>query len=329
MPSVFNPDFLVSSSDYDAVMTREVIPALSSVRNDQKIPASDGIPLFCSSFDAEHPVGTVLVLHGFTENTLKYSEIIYSLLKNHYSVVAYDQRGHGLSGRASGLSDPSVTHVDHFSDYVNDLRLVCTSVLTKMPKPWLIFAHAMGGAVTSLYLEQYQDTFAAASLCAPMIAPNTGGVPGFMSDSLCRLAFLFGKGKNYPFIMKPYAGPEDFSSSCATDPIRFAWYDRIKASHQEYQNSIPSYRWVFESVKVTKQILAKGAPERIAIPVLLSTADQDNSVMPDPQKEFISRVQRGKHLFVPGSRHEIFRSVNDVFFPWWHTVLTFYQEALS
>ena len=323
-----NEDGLVASPDYAAAMQEIVLPALSRIRKDHTLSAKDGTSLFCSVFEAEEPRGTVLVLHGFTENMLKYSELIFSLLNCHFSVVAYDQRGHGLSGRAEGLSDPSVTHVERFSDYVDDLRLVCETLLQDMPKPRTIFAHSMGGAVAALYLEQFPETFSTAALCAPMIAPNTG-VPAAAAAVLCRFFCRLGSGKHYPFFMKPYAGPEDFGTSCATDPVRFAWYDAIKAAHPEYQNSIPSYRWTIESIQVTERILAPGAPERIACPVFLSTADQDFSVMPEPQKTFISRVPKGRHLFVPASRHEIFRSVNEVFFPWWHEVLTFLQEAAS
>ena len=51
--------------------------------------------------------------------------------------------------------------------------------------------------------------------------------------------------------------------------------------------------------------------------------------LPDPQKAFIARVPSGRSVFVPGSRHEIFRSENAVLFPWWHQVISFYKENLS
>ena len=159
-----------------------------------------------------------------------------------------------------------------------------------------------------------------------MIAPNTGVSP-FLASAMCRTACFFNRDKNYPFIMKPYSGPEDFSASCATDPARFAWYDAVKASRQDFWNSVPTYRWTLESIAVTDKILAPGAPESITCPVLLSTAENDNSVMPLPQEHFISRVPKGKHIFVKDARHEIFRSVNDVFFPWWHENLLFLKEA--
>ena len=185
----------------------------------------------------------------------------------------------------------------------------------------------MGGAVASLYLEKYPDTFSSAALCAPMIAPDTGGIPGFIALGIARILCLFGKSKKNPFFIRPYSGPEDFDTSCATDPARFAWYDREKASCEAYQNSAPSCRWIVESISVTRKILAAGAPESIVCPVLLSTADKDTSVRPEAQKLFIDRVPGGKQIFVKDSKHEIFRSVNQVFFPWWHDILLFFKEA--
>ena len=324
-----NEDFLISDPDYTSVLEDTVLPELESRQENHTLYGKDQCPLFCSVFHADDPCGTVLLLHGFTENAFKYSELIFSLVRSHFSVVAYDQRGHGRSGRSPGLSHPSVTHVDRFDDYVDDLGIVCDTLLSGLHGPRTIFAHSMGGAVAALFLEQRHDIFSAASLCAPMIAPATGGIPASVASGICRFFCSVGRGREHPFFMKLYSGPEDFESSCATDPSRFAWYDKVKASCPDFQNSVPSYRWTLESISVTRRILAPGAPESICCPVLLSTADRDFSVMPEPQKQFIDRVANGKHLFVKDSRHEIFRSVNPVFFPWWHSVLSFLKEADS
>ena len=101
------------------------------------------------------------------------------------------------------------------------------------------------------------------------------------------------------------------------------WYDDVKAARTEFRNSVPSYRWSYEAIHVTEQILAPGAPERIACPVILFSAETDFSVEREPQQAFIGRVRNGQFVSVPGSRHEIYRSVNDVLFPWWNQVITF------
>ncbi|MBO4470840.1 MAG: alpha/beta hydrolase [Clostridia bacterium] len=329
MDELFNADYLVLSPSYGDVMNSMVLPWLEERADTRMVSTYDGHSLFCQAWQAESPSATVVIVHGFTENALKYSELIWSLLHLGFSVIAYDQRGHGRSWRADGIPDPSVTHVDHFSDYVRDLHTVCDSFRNSMPAPWFLFAHSMGGAVASLFLEQEPDIFRAAVLSSPMIAPSTRGIPVFLASALSFAAVSAGRGKRNPFFMHPYAGPEDFGTSCATDPERFAWYDRIKASDTAFQNSIPSYRWSSESLRVTGQILAPGRPEKISCPVLLFSAGTDFSVLPGPQKQFTERLRSGRFIPVPLARHEIYRSVNDVLFPWWHDVICFFNTNLS
>lgn len=328
MKEQFNDDFLVRSTSYSDTMNRTVLPWLKEKEQVSEIRSFDGHPLYCVSYQADHPEAVVLIVHGFTENAYKYAELIWSLLHLHFSVVAYDQRGHGRSWRDPGVPDPSITHVDHFGDYIRDLKTVIDAFRPDPSLPFFVFAHSMGGAVASLFLEQYQDIFSAAVLSSPMIAPYVGGLPVPVVSAVGVLAKMLGKGKKNPFFMKTYSGPEDFASSCATDPERFAWYDRIKAERTEFRNSVPSYQWSYEAMHVTEKILASGAPEKIACPVLLFSAETDYSVLPGPQKDFIGRVPHGRYVPVKESRHEIFRSVNDVLFPWWHEVICFYRSNI-
>ncbi len=324
MTEVFSEDYLVQSgSSYSRIMNDTVLPWLESKGTVAVIPGFENRPLYCVSYQADHPVATVLIVHGFTENALKYSELIFSLLHLGFSVLAYDQRGHGRSWRADGISDCSITHVDHFSEYVSDLQIVYDTYRKELPSPWFIFAHSMGGAVASLFLERGNHDISGAVFSSPMIAPYIRSLPVPLASALAAAASSLGRGKHCPFFMKPYSGPENFSISCATDPDRFAWYDAIKSSHTEFRNSVPSYRWSYEAVHVTEQILAPDAPESISCPVILFSAETDFSVEREPQQAFIGRVRNGRFISVPGARHEIYRSVNDVLFPWWNQVITF------
>ena len=277
----FNADGLVRSDHYAGTMNDVVLPWLAGRRTDATVAGEGGVPLFCSRFDAEKPRGTVLIVHGFTENAEKYDELIHSLLRSGYSVVAYDQRGHGRSWRDPAISDISLTHVNRFGDYVADLKAVCDGVLAAMPKPWLLFAHSMGGAVSSLFMEQYPGVFAKAALCAPMIAPNLGGLPPAAVKLLCGTLGLLGRDKKRVFASTPYVGREDFATSCATGRERFDWYEALRARTPEFQNNGPTFGWTLEAIGASKAVLAPGAVERISIPVRLFTAQNDSSVMPD------------------------------------------------
>ena len=325
-PEPLNAEGLAYARDYAGTMRTVILPFLEAHCRKSTVRGQGDKPLACRQYYTEQAKGTVLIVHGFTENAYKFSELIYSLLMNGYDVCAWDQRGHGDSWRKKGIEDPSLTHVDDFEAYVGDMERVCADLLADMPGPRFLFAHSMGGAVSGLYLERHDGEFCRAVLCAPMIAPNLG-LPAPLVKAMCRAAVLAGKGEKRVFASKPYAGPEDFDTSCATGRARFDWYDAVKAKTRAYQNNGPTYGWTLQAASVTKKLLAKGAPEGISIPVRLYTAEDDGSVLPGPQEAFIRRVPRGVRALVPGSRHEIYRSDDDVLFPWWREILAFYGEA--
>ena len=320
-----NEDGLVLSGCYAETMEEIVRPGLKACRTDEMVKGFEDRPLFVSRFDAEAPRGTVMIVHGFTESVEKYSEVIYSLLRNHWSVLAYDQRGHGRSWRSEKTGeDASLTHVDHFEEYEKDLEILCDGLLRGMPQPWMLFSHSMGGAVSGLFLESRGDVFERAVFCAPMIAPRRNGIPLPAAKALCDTERKLGRGAKRMLGSKPYDGPERFEESAASGKERFDWYDAVKASTKAFQNNGPSYSWVGEALRVTEQLLREGGPESIRIPVRVYGAEQDGSVLQEEQILFAERLPNGQREVVPGSRHEIYRSPDAVLFPWWHRILAFY-----
>ena len=324
MDKLFNEDGLILSKRYAETMEGVVQPYLRERQTDENVPGYDGNPLFTSRFQADgEPRGTIFILHGFTENAVKYSEIIYSLLQNGFSVLAYDQRGHGRSWRDEKVSDDSLVHIQHFEEYEKDLDCICKAMEGKLPNPWKVFSHSMGGAVTSLFLMKHPGVFERAALCAPMIAVNRRGVP-FLACKLAARSFkLIGKGRKRMFISKPYDGRESFEGACSTGRERFEWYSGVKDSRVEFHNNGPSYSWMLEALKITQKLLAPGAPGKIGCPVKIYSAEDDWEVINEAQKRFVHRLKQGQLQPVPNSRHETYRSADETLFPWWRDVLTF------
>ena len=323
----FNEDFLVQSAGYAQTMAQAVEPYLAARRSESMIMGFEGRPLYCARYDADDARGTAVMLHGFTECADKFEELIFSLLHAGWSALAYDQRGHGRSWRPEGLAEDTLVHVDDFSQYPRDLARVVAGPLKDMPKPWVLFAHSMGGAVAAQYLEARPNTFARAVLSSPMIAPDCMGVPLPGVYLICGGARLLGRDKKRVFFSKPYAGAEKFETSCATGRARFDWYEACRAAHPYARTNGPSYGWTRQSVGVTKEILAPGKPEQVKIPVRIYSASDDHTVLPGPQQAFAKRLPNGTFKTVNGAKHEIYRSADDVLFPWWRDVLTFLDGA--
>ena len=326
MRTPFNEDWLIREENYTETMNAEVLPFLQAREHLKTVQSFDGKPLYTVHFAANQPVGSVLIVHGFTENAYKYAEIVYSLVHSGLNVVIYDQRGHGRSWRKESISDPSLTHIDNFNEYIHDMETIVDQVLKRYQQPWMVFGHSMGGAVTALYLERHPETFSRAVLCAPMIAANRGGIPFFTGKLICRGARITGRGTARLFNTKPYDGPEDYATSCATSKARFDWYDAVKAKRPDFQNNGPTYSWTLQSLRISQYLLLPGAVEKITCPLRLYTAENDNSVLPSAQAMFINRVKKGQRILVKNSKHEIYRSTDEVLFPWWHEILGFLKE---
>ena len=71
MAGDFNEEYLVQAgSSYSRVINGTVLPWLESRGSVSVVPGFENRPLYCVSYQAEHPVGTVFIVHGFTENAL-------------------------------------------------------------------------------------------------------------------------------------------------------------------------------------------------------------------------------------------------------------------
>ncbi len=310
----------IRESEYRVTMTEKVLPFLFSVRTDGEMNSFDGRPLHWVSFRCPDPVRSVVMLHGFTESTEKYSEMIWYFLNSGSNVLIFDQRGHGKSYRH--VEDMTLTHVNHFDDYVTDFEYFVRDVVPH-DLPLRLFSHSMGGAVAGLYLEKNPDVFPKAVFSSPMIAPARGGIPLGIAKFICRSAILLGKAEKRLFLSSPYPGKESFENACDTSEERFSFYEAIKRKTPYLQNYSPTYRWTLESLNVTARLLRKGEPEKIKSEVLLINAGLDDVVLAPEQEAFISRISCGRLRTFENAKHEIFYSSDDVLFPYVDEILSF------
>jgi len=322
---------IVPEDNYAAVMDGTVLPFLQKRREDRKLAVEYAKSLHIVRYtsDPENPGGaangTVFIVHGFTETTEKYRELAYYLLNFGYDVVIFDQRGHGFSYRE--VKDMQLTHIDKFSTYVSDLEAVIASELPQSRKPCFLYAHSMGGAVAGLYLEKnYDQPFAKAVLSSPMIAPERGGFPLWVSKAMAGTFIAFGQKKKRLFLSKAPEGRESFEEAASNSAARFEYYQDVKQSAPEYSNNGPSYAWTMESLKVTGKLLKKGEPEKIRIPVLLFVADGDTTVVKDDIVKMAERIPSGILERVSNCRHEIYYGPNTVLEDYIPRLISFLSE---
>ena len=132
------------------------------------LTAKDGMPLRADFYvpaaaDATAERGLLVLIHGYCEHRGRYGHVAEHLLKQGYTVLAGDLRGHGESGGERGF-------VQRFADYVDDidalraLGLTLDAAFRKTRPPRegtappslpVLVAHSMGGLVCRAYLRRF------------------------------------------------------------------------------------------------------------------------------------------------------------------------------
>jgi acylglycerol lipase len=96
----------------------------------------------------------LLVAHGFAEHSGRYGNVVNHFVPKGYSVYAPDHRGHGRS-------DGERVQVEHFSDYVDDLKTFFDIVRKDNPgKKIFLIGHSMGSMISLLYAVRFQRELA-------------------------------------------------------------------------------------------------------------------------------------------------------------------------
>ena len=312
----------LSEEHYAEQMEKTVLPYLSARRTEKTIAAADGKPLFCQVYHADAPRGTVFLVHGFSESGEKFREMICYFLLCGLSALIYDQRGHGRSFRKAPAS---VTHVDRFEQYVTDLETVYSTFCAALPRPYTLFSHSMGGAVSALYLQKHPDHFDRAALCAPMIAPRHDGLPLWVCRLVCGFFVRTGQGQKPLFAAGKDEGPDRFEDSCSLSRARFDYYLDLRQKQPVLSGGRPSYAWTYVSLGVTRKILAKNGPEQVRIPVRVYAAADDKLVQAGAQAKWAARLAQGTLVTVAGTKHEVFNAADPELYGFLDDLLAFLQ----
>src|SRR5208283_91697 len=126
-----------------------------------RFAAPDGAKLRWGHLPAATPRAECVMVGGFTECIEKYFETIGDLTRLGLSVWCLDWRGQGGSERSRRL--PSRPRPRRFDRDATDLALFAETLPTP-PRPRLLIAHSMGGAIALLSLHRRPGLFDAAIL---------------------------------------------------------------------------------------------------------------------------------------------------------------------
>ncbi len=124
---------------------------------------NDGINIYAKTWEPEdgNSKGVITLVHGLGEHIERYNHVAEALTGAGFSMLGYDQRGHGQSGGSRG-------HIPSYEQFLDDVSLAIQKTTELLPKaPHFIYGHSMGGGLVANYLIRRQPKLKAAILSAP------------------------------------------------------------------------------------------------------------------------------------------------------------------
>lgn len=274
------------------------------------ITTADGIIIRYARLYVDNPAAIIVIATGRAESYLKYKDLSLQLNLAGYSVLLYDHRGQGLSGRM--LSDPLKGYVKSFNDYANDLKLIFDTLIAPHPRQkTILLSHSVGGTVAALYAIQHPQDFDALVTSSPLL-----GLPGpFVQKGLAHaigasesvLCRWLGREPGYIPTIKRYTGISFDNNTLTQSQDRFNNMASLIKEHPGIALGKPTIHWVREAYRAFACIFDN--IDAIKARVLLLQAGADKVICNKAQKEFCQRLNTRGHtntlLVIENARHEL------------------------
>ena len=253
------------------------------------------------------PKGTVCLVQGRTEYIEKYFETIEDFRQRGFAVATFDWRGQGGSDRLIG--NRALGYVDRFEDFWTDLRCFHADILLPdCPGPFYLVGHSMGGLASLYAATRDRMMFDRIFLSAPMV-----GLHG-MEESLPRWA-LFAETLSFaglgrvPMARKGDRRPDEAmfpDNPLTSDMLRYVrMVETIRADDGLYLGP-PTFRWLAAAMRAMVEAGRDSFPAQIKIPLLMLAAGHDRIVSTPAIEQLGLRLRIGRHVVIPGARHELF-----------------------
>ncbi len=268
------------------------------------LEAEDGIRLRAAHWPAPREAqGTVLFFQGRSEYLEKYNGLALELNEAGFDVLTLDWRGQGLSDRLQ--ANPRLSHIRDFADYQRDvLEMVIAATEMRLPQPWHLLAHSMGGAIgySALLAEL---PVASAVFSAPMWGINFGLYPLPMARLWAKSGPVMrrgpkkcpGSGKDRNFVL----GRSFEENPLTTDGIRWGRLVAEADTWPELTLGGVSYDWLEAAMQECDRILRLPPP---AQPCLIGVSPRDRVISNRAITQRLRGWQDGELLELPGARHE-------------------------
>jgi lysophospholipase len=257
--------------------------------------------------------GSVIVAPGRTEFIEKYFEVMRELQSRGFAVFCIDWRGQGLSGRE--VDNPLKGHLANFDDPVNDLSTALKLLADKLPRPHIVLAHSMGGAIILRALQTRRIEVDGVFFTSPMwgIASLSDFAKWFV-----RFMTSIGAGGAFAPGVEHKWKRENFKKNPVThDKERHARTQGLIIEEPRLALAGPTNGWVAAAAETTDGFRQPNAFAHIRIPIVVASAGQELLVDNASQDAVVAELPDAKHVTIEGAKHEILMELDPLRAQFW------------
>ncbi|EDT70129.1 alpha/beta hydrolase [Clostridium perfringens] len=301
---------------------------LNRMRNSGTFKGENFANIYYEKYIVEESNKAIVICHGFSECIEKYHEIIYYFLNEGFSIYIMEHRGHGRSGCLSKSCNTQV-EVESFDYYVKDLKTFLNEVVLKDKRfnnNLYLFAHSMGGAIGTIFLENNHGYFKKVILNSPMFRINTREYSHIKCKLIAKFLILIGKGESFIFGQKPFEEEENLEASGTSDKLRHGLYHKFLLENTILRRGGGSIHWYKEAARATDYLMKKRNIERIDTPILLFKSEFDSYVDTKFHDDFKKVAKDCELIEVKGSKHEGFFENDEILYDYLDKIFKFLEE---
>lgn len=175
------------------------------------LPSFDMTKLRVVSDEASFPKGVLVMCHGLCEHLNRYDAVSEQLVAANFTIVRYDQRGHGKS-------EGYPAYFDDYMEMPKDMMSVVEWVRSEYPNlPIFIFGHSMGGLTAALFASHFPNQAQGFLLSGaltryelkllgnlPIDQPPKTEITNELGEGVCSKQEIIDKYMNDPMVRKTF-----------------------------------------------------------------------------------------------------------------------------
>lgn len=267
------------------------------------LTTADGLRIRVVHWTGSDAKGTILLFPGRTEYIEKYGPAAVDFLARGYATVAIDWRGQGLSDRTSDTY--TLGDVAHFTDYQHDVNAALDHARAlKLPEPFFLVAHSMGGCIGLRALHNGLPVKAAA-----FSAPMWGITLNPLMRTIAWLASGLSRKTGIDQTLAPgqvsesYVTRVDHSENTLTsDQAMFEFMQMQLREEPKLSLGGASLRWLNESLREMRTLSKMPSPD---MPCCTFLGSDESIVDPTRIRSRMADWTGGALHLTDGAQHEV------------------------